>query len=232
MERNKLPSKLPSKLLTADEVVEEIFRLFHQRGDEYYGEAITQREHALQTAALARQAGDPPQLVVACLLHDIGHLFHVVSRSGPLGENARRSEIPEAEEPRGGSLDADPACENFGELEDLLHEELGAKWLEAYFPPEITEPVRMHVAAKRYLCWRDPAYLDGLSAASRQSLMLQGGPMGDWEGRGFEQHPHRYHALRLRKYDDQGKVPGLNIPQLVTYRDEVRQWVRFRADSG
>jgi [1-hydroxy-2-(trimethylamino)ethyl]phosphonate dioxygenase len=182
----------------AEEVVQRIFRLFRDRGDACYGEEITQREHALQCALLASQAGDPPELVVACLLHDVGHLLAGDSATEPSDDR------------------------------DLRHEDQGARWLEAFFPPEVTEPIRLHVAAKRYLCWRSPAYYEGLSPASQRSLQLQGGPMTEAEARQFKLHPQHQLALRLREYDDQGKIPGLQLPALWEYADEVRRWVLVR----
>ena len=55
--------------------IDDIARLYAARGDAHYGEDVTQIEHALQCAALAQAAGSPPSLIVAALLHDIGHLF-------------------------------------------------------------------------------------------------------------------------------------------------------------
>ncbi len=127
--------------------IEEIVRLFERRGREaYFGEPVSQAEHALQAARLAEIEGAHDALIAAALLHDVGHLLH------DLGEDV-----------------ADRG-------HDARHEELGSDWLAARFGPEVVEPVRLHVAAKRYLCTVDPAYYDGLSPASKQSLALQGGP--------------------------------------------------------
>jgi [1-hydroxy-2-(trimethylamino)ethyl]phosphonate dioxygenase len=187
--------KLSKMTPACDEVVRWILELFRERGEQHYGEQITQREHALQTALLAQRAGESSALVVACLLHDLGHLL---------------PDVPEAE-----------AFE-----EDLYHEEQGARWLAKYFPAEITEPIRLHVAAKRYLCWKDPLYYQGLSAASRHSLRLQGGPMTADEANRFEAHPHHEAALRLRRYDDQGKIPDWVLPELDEFAADLRRWVR------
>jgi len=76
----------------------------------------------------------------------------------------------------------------------------------------------MHVAAKRYLCATDPSYLQELSPASLHSLDLQGGPYDAAEVAEFERSPHAEDAVRLRRYDDVGKVAGLATPDLEHYR--------------
>ncbi|WP_165228589.1 phosphonate degradation HD-domain oxygenase [Aquisphaera insulae] len=171
---------------------DRILGLFSDRGDSaYYGEKVTQSEHALQSAHLAALEGADDDLVVAALLHDIGHLV--------------------------SGHDEDIADRGL----DGRHEDAGAAWLAAAFGPSVIEPIRLHVAAKRYLCAVDPAYRDGLSDASRQSLSLQGGPF-DAAGIGaFEANPHHREALRLRHWDDAAKVPGLAVPGLDHYRDRI-----------
>lgn len=193
--------------MTPDEVVEQIVEFFRARGELHYGEAVTQREHALQTALLAQRAGEPASFVIACLLHDVGHLLPArLSLPGPTDVSVEVETTPD---------------------DDLFHEEQGARWLRAYFPEEITQPIRLHVAAKRYLCWKDPSYHEGLSPASQQSLRLQGGPMTSQEASQFASHPHHEAALRLRWFDDQGKIPEMELPPLEDYVAEIRQWVRF-----
>lgn len=173
---------------TPQSVVAKIMECFALRGDQHYGEEVTEREHALQCAYFAAQAGEPEGLVVACLLHDMGHLLH------DLGEDIAEKGI------------------------DAQHEEHGARWLAKHFPPEIVEPVRLHVAAKRYLCARQPGYHDSLSEASQRSLALQGGVMSEREAQEFEGNPHADWAVRLRRYDDEGKVTALVTPSLESYR--------------
>src|SRR5579871_1803106 len=137
--------------------VAEIDRLFRERGrSRYGGEAVTQLEHALQAAALAEQEGARPALIAAALLHDVGHLLH------DLPDDAPERDV------------------------DDRHESLAARWLAGRFGPEVVDPVRLHVAAKRYLCATAPGYLDGLSPPSLHSLELQGGPMSPGQARRFE----------------------------------------------
>ncbi|OGN51467.1 MAG: metal-dependent phosphohydrolase [Caulobacterales bacterium RIFOXYB1_FULL_67_16] len=174
---------------TAEACVAAIFDLFERSGGDTYGEAVTQLDHALQTAHHARAAGDPDALVAAALLHDIGHLLQ------KHGQDAADRGI------------------------DALHERIGAAWLAQAFAPEVSEPVRLHVEAKRYLATAEPGYADALSPASLQSLGLQGGPMSEDEAAAFRAHPHFETAVRLRRYDEMGKTEGAVIAPLSAYRD-------------
>ena len=176
-----------------DQVVEEIFELFRTRGDAaYVGEPVSQTEHALQAATFAEQDGADSALITAALLHDIGHLVH------DLGED----------------------CADHGI--DSRHEELGARWLSTRFGPEVVEPIRLHVPAKRYLCATDAAYYAGLSPASQQSLALQGGPFSPAEVAAFRAGPHAEAAVRLRLWDDKAKIPNLPTPALDHFADHLR----------
>jgi gamma-butyrobetaine dioxygenase len=157
-----------SPLLT----LEAIMRVYAARGGLTYGEGVTQIEHALQCAALAEADGAAPSLVVAALLHDVGHLFEEEAA-------ALRS--------------------------DDHHERAGAQALAGLFGPAVIQPIALHVAAKRYLCFCEPAYFDALSPASKASLKLQGGPFDAAQAAIFEAQPHWRDALSLRRYDDTGK---------------------------
>jgi [1-hydroxy-2-(trimethylamino)ethyl]phosphonate dioxygenase len=173
-------------------ILDDIFTLFRTKGQgAYFGEAVTETEHALQCAHLAEEAGAGSELIAAALLHDVGHLLH------GLGEDI-------AERGRDGR-----------------HEDSGAAWLAQHFGPAVVDPVRLHVAAKRYLCAVAPAYHNGLSAASRLSLSLQGGPFTQDEVRDFEQEPWFRSAIAVRRWDDAAKVPGLTVPGLEHYRQHL-----------
>lgn len=170
-----------------------IIDLFRDRGDSNYGgEAVTQREHALQAAMFARRTGAPDALVAAALLHDVGHLLH---------------HLPE-DAPDHGTDDS--------------HEALAAEWLARHFAPEVVGPVRLHVAAKRYLCAADPSYRGMLSAPSLRSLELQGGPMSPDECGAFEASPHFDAAVRLRRWDEAAKVAGLPTPTVEEFVPALR----------
>jgi phosphonate degradation associated HDIG domain protein len=170
-------------------IADEIIGLFAAKGNSQYGEDVTQLEHALQCAQHARNEGAPDELVVAALLHDIGHLV---------------TDLPE-----------DAADHGI----DDRHEEMGVRYLRQHFPETITEPVRLHVEAKRYLCATVPGYLNALSDASRKSLELQGGVMNAVEVTQFEANPHYAAAVRLRGWDDRAKDPELHPADLDAYRD-------------
>jgi phosphonate degradation associated HDIG domain protein len=153
-------------------------------GMQHYGEDVSQYAHAVQCAALAQAAGAAPALVAAALLHDIGQLLNAA------GDTAARDGI------------------------DAGHEQLGADFLARWFGTAVCEPVRLHVAAKRYLCAVDPAYKAGLSAASMLSLGVQGGPMCAAEQAEFVAGQHFADAVALRRWDDAAKVPGWQAPPL------------------
>jgi [1-hydroxy-2-(trimethylamino)ethyl]phosphonate dioxygenase len=182
---------------------DRIFQLLESRGGGRYGlSSVTQREHALQAADLAAQRGLGDALVIAALFHDLGHLL--------VGE------------------DVDLAHQGI----DDLHEQTSANALEALFGKTVAEPVRLHVAAKRYLCAVNPAYYDRLSEDSRRSLGLQGGPMTPSEVAAFDLLEHRAAALALRLIDDEAKVAGLKTRSLDSYRPIAARLQRGRPEHG
>lgn len=169
-------------------VVDEIFAVFREKGHRSYGENVTELEHALQSATFAQRQGESTEVVAASLLHDYGHLLH------DLGEHIADQGI------------------------DARHEHIGANRLGRWFGEAVTAPIRLHADSKRYLCWKEKGYFDGLSEASRKSLALQGGPMNATEAAQFERGPYYSTAVRVRRYDDQGKVPGMKTPSLEDFR--------------
>ena len=173
-------------------IPDHIIALLEKAGADRYGmEAVSQLEHALQCAMHAERTGSSPELITACLLHDIGHLVG----DGDEGE-----------------------AENGV---DAGHEHLAADWLERYFPAAVTAPVRLHVDAKRYLCRAEPHYWAGLSQASKTSLEVQGGIYSAEEATGFIARPFAADAVLLRRWDDAAKTPQLKTPDLAHYRPIV-----------
>lgn len=176
------------------EIVGEIETMLRENGSGLYGgEAVTQTQHALQCAALAEAESASAKLISAALLHDIGHLLE-----------------PEFEIAHHGD-------------EDMVHEDLGEKFLEDYFDAEVTQPVKLHVDAKRYLCATDPDYFSKLSPASVHSLKLQGGPMDEAEVAEFETNEFYREAVRLRVWDDLAKDPDAETPEVSHFMNYVSE---------
>ncbi len=153
----------------------------------YFGEPVSVLEHSLQAAHFARAAGAAAELVLAALLHDIGHV---------IGD----------------------APDDIGEWHtDGRHEQIGSVWLARRFGLAVSDPVRLHVAAKRYLCATTPEYLAKLTAASLRTLELQGGTMSTDEVEGFRREAYFRDAVRVRLWDDRGKMEGLVTAGLPEY---------------
>jgi len=161
---------------TSSDFVSEIEALYSRWGTNKYDEQISQIEHAVQCAEFARQAEADDELIVATLLHDIGHLLELERRDG----NAVLTENDE-------------------------HESSGAAYLARHFSSAVTAPIALHVEAKRFLCTTEETYFAQLSPASVRSLELQGGKMSSDEVERFAKHPARERAVALRRWDELGK---------------------------
>ena len=182
--------------LTPANVVEFLGSIFDRRGgEEYLGEPVTMGEHMLQAAAIAAQDNQPDDIVVAALLHDIGHF---TSEFGTF---------------------------SMADTSDRFHEQAGAEVLEQFFPSVITDCVRFHVAAKRYLCATSPAYFSKLSKASVHSLNLQGGVMNADEIAQFENNPNLEKIIAVRYLDDAAKDPYRSTPDYWHYAPLVQRMV-------
>jgi phosphonate degradation associated HDIG domain protein len=175
------------------EIVEFIVELFNNKGGDLYGgEAVTQLEHALQTAHFAEQENASNALIAAALLHDIGHLLH---------------DLPDDATDKG--------------IDDV-HEELGAQFLEKYFLKEVVEAVKLHVNAKRYLCLMEAGYYSTLSPTSQASLILQGGIMTNKDKEAFEKNEFYREATKLRRWDDLAKDPTLITKPIEFYTEIIK----------
>ena len=191
---NKKTDSVAQNDLDRNNIVEFLQGVFDRRGDdEYLGEPVTMSAHMLQCAQFAETNKDGPEVIVAALLHDIGHFT---------------SEF--------GSFSMD-------DTEDRYHEEAGAILLQPLFPELVIDCIRFHVPAKRYLCFVDPAYNDALSDASIHSLKLQGGPMTRGEAEQFERNPHVEAIVKVRRYDDRAKIPNHPTPDFRHYAPLVQQ---------
>lgn len=185
--------------MTAQLPLDPLIAIYRTKSQRRYGlSRVTQLEHALQGGLLAEQEHCAAHLIVATLLHDIGHMIH------DLGEA--------------------PAAEGV----DDKHQRLGADYLGRWFGAEVTTPVRLHVAAKRYLCHAEAGYEASLSDDSVRSLRLQGGPMSADEADRFRATPGFEDAIRLRRYDERAKVSGLNTPPF----DHFLRYITICASQG
>jgi phosphonate degradation associated HDIG domain protein len=168
--------------------ISDVTDLFETWGNDPYNETVSQVAHAEQCAGLARAAGAEDHIVVAALLHDIGHLLLLAQTGGS------------------AQLDSDDE-----------HEATGARCATWLFGPRVAGPIALHVAAKRYLCAVEPQYFDILSPASVASLRMQGGPMSSGDVARFRRLPHFAEAVALRRWDDEAKVRGLAVAPFVEY---------------
>jgi len=171
-------------------IVNKIISNFKNSKKLYIGEKVTMSEHMIQTAMLAEENNSSKSLVCACLLHDYGHFI------------------------------VDDPDLLVSKLLDGKHEDLGFDFLKNYFVTEVTEPIKLHVLAKRYLC-RNDSYYNLLSEASKISLKLQGGIMNDDEAKKFSSLKFYNEAIKVRKYDDDGKIPNVKIKDIEDYRDLI-----------
>lgn len=169
-------------------IIDEIFEKMRRNAHLDYGESVSVVAHSLQAAVFAERDGADELLIASAFLHDYGHFLH------DLGEDVAEKGV------------------------DAIHEELGADALRDHFLPEVIEPMRLHVAAKRYLVATDEEYLKTVSPASILSLQVQGGPFNAEEIAQFEANPHYERAIQLRRYDDAGKVRDMILPDLAYYR--------------
>jgi phosphonate degradation associated HDIG domain protein len=168
--------------------IEDLIDLLNTRGgSSYFGEPVSVLEHSLQAAHSAERAAAGAAAISGALLHDIGHMLHGMDE-----EIAHRGV-------------------------DGMHEEIAADYLTRWFDEEVTTPIRLHVPAKRFLCWRDREYFSRLSPSSVESLALQGGPMNDEQAAAFLRNPFAEAAVALRGWDDEAKVPGLRVPDAAHY---------------
>ncbi len=197
--------------------VDGIIDLYCRDGARQYGrEAVSQLEHALQCAHLAERADAAPELIAACLLHDIGHMIGYRPGWNPVGRAVEYFATGKSHEYQHTQAEQAALLEN-STLNDL-HEHRAQWYLGSVFGPGVLEPIRLHVEAKRYLCHAEPAYWDELSAESKRSLEVQGGRHSDEQAADFMGSPHARHALQLRRWDDRAKTPSAPTPDLEHYK--------------
>ena len=187
-----------NNLISSTAFIDLLSDLFYRGRSVAYGKGeVSMCGHMLQTAELAAEAGAAPPLLVACLLHDIGHF----GTDYPLYfDDESHSHMQTASQ-------------------DLHHEEAGASMLTPFFEPDVIEPIRLHVAAKRYLCSTDPEYAVQLSTTTYHTLGLQGGAMDDQKVEAFLGLPYSSDAVQLRRWDDAAMTTNRSVPGLEHYMD-------------
>ena len=182
--------------LNSGNIVAFLQDIFERRGgEEYLGEPVTMAEHMLQGATIAEKNGQSEIIIVSALLHDVGHF---TSEFGMF---------------------------SMEDTKDRFHEDAGAEILQDFFPTLVTDCVRYHVAAKRYLCATRPSYFDRLSQASVHSLNLQGGPMNDDEVKKFEKNPNLKDIIAVRFLDEAGKHADMETPPFAHFAPMVQRIV-------
>lgn len=175
-----------------DQIIEAIFELFNkQGGDVYIGEPVTKYEHMVQSACIAQNLGYSDEMVIAALLHDIGHVSVALTTENDM--------------------------DGFG-VKD--HDKVGGALLRDYgFSELVVSGVENHVVAKRYLCTTDKDYYNQLSKASIETLKFQGGPMSPEACEAFENHPYFMENIQIRKIDEMAKDPHMKIVTVESFKE-------------
>ena len=178
------------------------------QGD-YIGEPISQLEHSLQAAHLAKAHNADDETIIAALLHDIGQ-FLPADEVKSIAHDVRS--MNSAEDSSAGGVGR------------VGHERIGEGYLlRLGFSQKVAALVGSHVDAKRYLCAVDPDYHDTLSKASKKSLAFQGGPMHGQELQAWADNPWCSEMCQLRKWDDGAKVVGLEVEPAVSYERMIEK---------
>lgn len=178
----------------ATETADTIMRMFLEYGGhEYAGEKVTQLEHMFQAGELASTQGYDDEVILAAFLHDIGHICV--------------------------SADTHAQMDGYGTID---HEAVGAAYLRDHgFSEKLIRLVESHVDAKRYLTWKQPAYYDQLSEASKKTLEFQGGKMETDEAIVFEADPLFDLIIRMRRWDEEAKVENQPVKDIEPYRQRI-----------
>ncbi|KAL2872002.1 alkaline-phosphatase-like protein [Aspergillus lucknowensis] len=189
---------LPSAQSHTRETITTLFGFLRAQGQaDYLGERITQLEHSLQCAHLARQSseyGDDKEVVLAALLHDVGRFIPAAEKMAAMTSSDGKYIGRES------------------------HEVLGEKYLcEIGFSERVCALVGAHVMAKRYLVATDAEYWEGLSETSKRTLVYQGGEFTREQVMEAQVDPWLEAKLAVRRWDDQAKVPGIVVPPLEDY---------------
>jgi 2-amino-1-hydroxyethylphosphonate dioxygenase (glycine-forming) len=191
------------KSKNAADIADEIIHLYTLYGEEEYsGEKVSQLEHMVQAAQLARAQGYDDEVVLAAFLHDVGHIAEKHTETNSMS--------------------------SYG-IKD--HEAIGAAFLSSRgFSSTLTKLVASHVAAKRYLTLREPGYYDKLSEASKRTLEYQGGPMSEDEANLFEQDRLFREIVQMRRWDEEAKIEHQPMPPISVFKDLIFQHLMAQPD--
>ncbi|GAB5587461.1 hypothetical protein Unana1_02361 [Umbelopsis nana] len=194
-----------------EKIVDTVFQVLIDGSKQgYIGENISQLEHSLQAAAQAQEAHADDETVLAALLHDIGQ-FATGAEHKQMLCDAEALSNPDG--PSDGKSGEKLSVGVTG------HERIGAEYLRRLgFSEKISQLVEAHVPVKRYLTGKDPKYYEGLSNASKLSLKYQGGPYNQQQIEEFEKDPLYDLKIQVRRWDDNAKIVGWEVPELETYR--------------
>jgi len=175
----------------AEKITDEILGLYKMYGDQdYIGEPVSQIEHMCQCAQLAEKENYDEEVILAAFFHDLGHLCEHIMPVDYM--------------------------ENYGIAD---HEKIGSEYLKGKgFSEKITRLIASHVAAKRYLTFKNPVYYQQLSEASKNTLNFQGGPMNDSEAMDFEKEEWFNLYITLREWDEKAKEENIPLPDIERYR--------------
>jgi 2-amino-1-hydroxyethylphosphonate dioxygenase (glycine-forming) len=177
--------------------IHNLFDLYKKYGTyDYISEDISQIEHMIQAAMIAEKEKQSEEVILACFLHDIGHLI---------------------------GLDKNLKQTDYGVLN---HEFIGSDYLRKLgFKYPIPELVENHVKAKKYLTFKNPDYYNNLSNASKQTLKEQGGPMTKQQAENFENDELFEVSLKMRIYDEKAKIKDMKINTIDYYFDKINKYL-------
>ena len=182
------------EFLNKEQIYQQISSLYAKYGGEnYVGELISQQEHAIQAALQAEKEGQESVAIIGALLHDIGHI-----------------------------LGLEYGYESMASYGTVCHESIGSEYLKQLGFNELTRNLVLnHVKAKRYLVSKIEGYYEKLSEASKQTFIFQGGFLSDEEIKEFVKDPNFNLYIKMRHWDDQAKIVGMEIPEFSYFKNHI-----------
>ena len=171
--------------MKSQQIIDKLFSIYQKYGHLEYGENCSVLSHSIQCGLIARQEERTDEIILAAFFHDIGHIIPSEGKEGLF-------------------IDEKWGVEN--------HELIGYIYLSnAGFKESVIAPIKNHVLAKRYLCYKDSKYFESLSLASKKTLLYQGGALMVEEATLFEKDPFFKDSIALRLIADKGKLSSFDI---------------------